>query len=84
MTTWVIEIWTVRRPIAFALMFFLAVVLALAAGNVLSGPIREQRDSDGQRNLLRVHTAQIEDLQREQRRLRTQMDELAPAAGKGP
>jgi hypothetical protein len=83
MTSWVIEIWTMRRPVAFALLFVVAVVLALAAGNLLSGPIREQRDADGQRNLLRVHTAQIEDLQREQRRLRAQMDELAPPADKG-
>jgi hypothetical protein len=84
MTTWVIEIWTMRRPIAFALLFVVAVALALVAGNALSGPIREHREQDGQRNLLRVHTAQIEDLQREQRRLRAQMDELAPPAGKGP
>jgi hypothetical protein len=83
MTSWVIEIWTMRRPVAFALLFVVAVVLAALAGNTLSGPIREQRDVDGQRNQLRVHTAQIEDLQQEQRRLRTQMDELAPPAGKG-
>jgi hypothetical protein len=73
-----------RRQIAYALVFFGAVLLAALAGNALSGPIREQREYDGQRNLLRVHTAQIEDLQREQRRLRTQMDEMTPPAGKGP
>jgi hypothetical protein len=84
MTAWIIGIWTMRRPIAFALMFFVAVVFAVVAANAQSRRADERRELQYQRELLRLHNDQIHILQADQTRLHNEVVEWAAQAQKGP
>jgi hypothetical protein len=84
MTAWIIGIWTMRRPIAFALMFIVAVVFALVAANAQARRTDERRELEFQRELLGIHNDQIHTLQAEQTRLHNEMVEWAAQAQKGP
>jgi hypothetical protein len=73
-----------RRPIAFALMFSLAVAFAVLAANAQSRRADEQRAREYQRELLDLHNDQIHTLQAEQTRLHNEMVEWGVQAKKGP